>query len=244
MKKHVAILGLMLFCWSNAPLAQGREITDGPIVASRKKPRRSASKDRKQQRRRRTRKPPHLYFGLGLDLGWEAPYGNGISLHFTPSRFFGLNTGLGYNTTGVKLGGGAALIIPFNQSMGMDFTCNYTFSTGTDGVISLDAKFRPEDSSAPGPIIARKTYRLDASSLINIMVGGHYHLLRYLSLLGAIGYNLPIGGNTVTLDPAISFDKPVEATNTTEFDPQFDQEAQTILVAGGVSFSLGLRFLF
>lgn len=186
---------------------------------------------------------PRKYFGISADLGYEATYGNGATLHLYPASLIDINAGVGYNTTGLKAGVGPALLLWFGQSVGMIVGASYVYSQGTSGQISLDANFTPEGSSAAEKIKATKKYKVSPAQIVGAYTGITFRATDAIRIDLKGCYNKVIAGNVVTFDDKIQYDKTIAPTNEDGFNKQFDSQASELVQAGGIGFSIGLQFL-
>jgi len=182
-------------------------------------------------------------FGVGLQLGWEAPLGNAVLLHFLPSTNFGLFGGLGYNNSGLKFGAGSQLILPIGDSIGFQGGGAFVYSQGTTGSVTLDASFQPEGSSSRESLGASKDYELSSALMGSIFSGLYFKLSESIRLSGVLSYNLVLSGNEVSFGEEIRYDKQVEIINQSSFDEEFERNAESIVQAGGLGFSVGLTLM-
>ena len=83
---------------------------------------------------------------MGVELGYEARYGNALTLHYSFNDLFDLHAGLGYNLSGPKIGGGADFLLGLGQSIGLLFGGAFVVSAGRKGEATLDANFTDENS--------------------------------------------------------------------------------------------------
>lgn len=183
------------------------------------------------------------FVGLSADLGYEATYGNGATLHLYPVSMIDLNAGVGYNTSGLKAGAGPGLIFWFTQSAGLLLGASYVYSQGTSGSISLDANFTPEGGGAPEKIKATKKYKVSPAQMIGSYAGMTFHLADAIRIDLRGCYNSVIAGNKVTFEDGIEYSKGIAPTNEDGFNKQFDDQASELVQSGGLGFSIGLQFL-
>jgi len=182
--------------------------------------------------------PKGMAFGAGG--GWEAIYGNGISVHFFPSASLDFHGGVGYNTSGLKFGAGGGMNFFVAKFLALRVGAVFSHSTGNDGTVSLNAKFTPEGSGSSEDIVAEKKYEISASQALGLYSGVLLKMTNsiYLNVLG--NYNAVVGGNEVALGEDIEYDKSVQITNTDSFEPEFNSKAEEQATAGGLGFSIGL----
>ena len=213
--------------------------------AKTKKVRKGKKKSRKKSSKiRKTAISPRASSGIGITLGYEATLGNAVSYHWMPSKSFDVFGGVGYNSTGPKLGGGVVYVIYLSRSLGLRGGAALVGSTGGSGEVSIDAKFTPEGSGAQEDIEASKTYEVGSAGMINLLAGGFWALSKETHLVADATFNSVVFGNEVTLSEDIQFSKDVEATNHTSFERRFDNAAEEKAAAGGLGFNIGIRFLF
>jgi len=179
-------------------------------------------------------------FALGIQAGWEAPIGNALVLHMVPSTMLDLAAGVGYNTSGLKVGLTGRFLLPMSPTMGMQFGAGASYSAGTKDSVSLDAKFTPEGSNAEEDLVVTREYELSSALLANVLVGGHMMLTDTIRVSAELNYNIPLSGNEVTFLPGIRYDKPVEVANEEPFNEQFETKAQERVKSGGIGALIGL----
>jgi hypothetical protein len=181
---------------------------------------------------------------LGVDVGSEATYGNSITMGYRMWEYDQIHWGLGYNSTGAKVGVGNDLMVNVFSSFGIKAGAALVYSAGTSGEVEVDSRFEPDGSNKDEELVAVKEYELSPSLLMGFGVGAFYDYFQFLRLNMRLCYNIPLTGNEVTLGEDISYDKDVEVTNEEEFSDEFDREAERIVRAGGFGFSLGAAFIF
>jgi hypothetical protein len=182
--------------------------------------------------------------GLGLDVGSEAPYGNGVVFHWQAFEYSELNAGIGYNSTGAKVGIGHAFLFNITRTIGLSIGNTLAYSGGRDGEVEVDARFTPEGSDSDESMTATKSYELSPSVLFGFAVGPFWDLFKWLRLEAAVCYDVALTGNEVTLGKDVSYSEDVEVTNQDEFNDEFDDEAEKIVKAGGFGFLIGAQIRF
>ncbi len=183
-------------------------------------------------------------YSLALDLGSEATYGNAVSFHWRWFEMSELHGGIGYNSSGAKLGVGHSFIYNFNRAFGFTLTNALVYSGGKEDEVEVDAEFTPEGSSEPVAITAVKSYDLSPAVLAGFAVGGFWDYLKYLRLTAQACYNFALSGNEVTLGKRITYNEDVDVSNDQEFNEEFDRKAKDVVRAGGLGFSVGAAFIF
>lgn len=183
-------------------------------------------------------------FGIGLQVGSEATYGNSITSFYRVWDYGEINWGLGYNSTGSKAGVGHMFILNPTKAIGLTFNTALVYSGGTDGDVEVDGTFTPEGSDEDESITAAKSYELSPAMIMGVAAGGYWDFLSWLRFSGQVCYNLPLSGNEVTLGKKITYEEDVEVTNEPEFEEEFDREAKREARAGGLGFSIGAAILF
>lgn len=197
------------------------------------------------KRRKPTRRavPSRPDMAIGINLGWEATYGNGVSYHYMPWSKLDLNGGVGMNNSGLKLGGGGVFLMPLSRSFGFRSGAHLVYSGGSEGEVALEATFTPEDSGEEEAIMATKTYEVDSAMMFNTLFGVFLGF-GDTQIIGDVTYNMVLSGNDVTVSDKISYSRGIEATNQEKFEKEFDEKAKDKAEAGGLGFNVGLRFLF
>ena len=189
-------------------------------------------------------KTEHLPLAVGIDGGWEATYGNALTLTYFPWEDLGFTIAAGYNNSGVKLGAGAEVLLPLHQSFGLRFLGAFVESLGKKGEVSLDASFIPANSTTAEPIVATKRYELTPATMLSAAAGGYFNLDASIRFALMLDYNYVLSGNQVTFEGKTSYDKQVQVTNGPDFGPQFNDKAQSVVKAGGFGAYMGVQFLF
>jgi hypothetical protein len=175
-----------------------------------------------------------------VELGYEARYGNAVTLHYTFSDLIDVHAGLGYNLSGPKFGAGADALFGFGGSFGAIAGGALVFSAGRKGEASLDAKFTDENNQA-SDLKATKEYTVSAAQYLNLSAGAFWKISQSTRLLGIVGYNLVIGGNEVSFtNEQIKYDKDVEVLNQKNADEDFRKKAEEDVKTGGLGAALGL----
>ena len=183
-------------------------------------------------------------FGVGLDLGSNAIYGNGIVGHYDLLHYLDLQFGLGYNTTGIKFGFGSALILPVTPRFGFDFGAALVHSNGTKDKVSLDAKFTPNDTSNEEKVKATKEFKTSPANYISGLAGLFFDVTPMFRLLAHANYNKVLSGNVVELSETTEYDQAIDATNEAEVESSFQNKANDKLSISGLGFSAGVQFRF
>lgn len=179
-------------------------------------------------------------FGVGMELGYEARYGNAVALHYIFSDLIDVHAGLGYNLTGPKFGAGADVLFAFGGSFGVLAGGALVFSAGRKGEATLEAKFTDENNQS-STLNATKEYTVSAAQYLNLSAGAFWKVSQNMRLLGIIGYNLVIGGNNVSFtNNEIKYDKDVEVLNQKSADEDFKKKAEEDVKSGGLGGALGL----
>lgn len=189
---------------------------------------------------------PHL--GVAFNIGYEASFGHSVTFHYWPLgypdylEFLG---GIGYNSTGMKAGGGGALVLPMSDSYALRFGGAFVYSMGvTNQKVQVESKFTPEGGGNDETVIAERQYDLGAATLASFFVGLSIKLWDNLNLVGQGNYNVVLSGNEVTFKSGTKYNKNIEVTNDDEFNKEFEDEAAKKVVAGGLGGSGGLQILF
>lgn len=181
---------------------------------------------------------------IGLDLGWEALFGNGIYYSYRPFDIIELSTGLGYTLSGVRFGVSPRIRFNIVPSIALFFATTYNFSTGSSSEVSVDAQFTPENATTSESLIATQKYTLSPVHALGFSLGSYFLITTSIRLTVQLGYNLPVAGNQVQLNEKILYNKSVEITNEDEFKEKLAKKSQELVKSGGISGSFGLSYLF
>ena len=210
----------------------------------------STSKNPKKKKRKKKAPPPPSgpHLGIALNLGYEASFGHSLTFHYWPLgypdyiEFLG---GVGYNSTGPKVGGGAGLVLPMSDSYALRFGGAFVYSIGIkDQKVQVESKFTPEGGGSEETVIAERQYDLGSTTMVSFFVGLSIKLWDNLNLVGQGNYNVVLSGNKVTFQSGTKYNKNIEVTNDSEFNEQFETEAEKKVCAGGLGGSGGLQLLF
>lgn len=183
-------------------------------------------------------------FGVGLDFGSNAIYGNGLVGHYDLLHYLDLQFGLGYNTTGIKFGFGSALILPVTPRFGFDLGAALVRSNGTKDKVSLDAKFSASDTSNEEKIKATKEFKTTPANYISGLAGLFFDVTPMFRLLAHANYNKVLSGNVVELSDTTEYDQAIDATNEAEVESSFKDKANDKLSISGLGFSAGVQIRF
>lgn len=182
-------------------------------------------------------------FGIGLEFGSNATYGNALVPHFNPFEYFDIQAGIGYNTTGMKVGAGAAIIIPIGR-FGLDGGGAFVHSNGTKDKVALSAKFTPEGSTTDENVTISKNFTITPANYVSGFGGMYFDIVPAFRVLGHVNFNKVLSGNETKFDGAVQYDTSVDATNDAEVETDFDPKASKKLDINGVGFSLGAQYRF
>jgi hypothetical protein len=181
---------------------------------------------------------------LGVEMGSSSLFGNGITGGW---RWFDLlqwDAGIGFNSSGVKIGIGHSFMLNLTRSIGLSAGAAFTYSGGHDGEVELEAGFTPDGSKTEEIITATKSYSLTAAPLVGIQTGVFWDLERTYRFSAKLCYSVALSGNEVSMGKRTMYSKPVEIANEDEFNAQFDRKAEDVVRAGGLGFALGAALLF
>jgi hypothetical protein len=182
-------------------------------------------------------------FGIGLEFGSNATYGNALVPHFNPLEYLDIQGGIGYNTTGVKIGAGAAFILPMGR-FGLDGGGAFVHSNGVKDKVSLSAKFTPEGSKSDENVTVSKNFTITPANYISGFGGAFFDIVPAFRVLGHVNFNKVLSGNEVKFDGPVQYDTSVDASNDSEVEKDFDPKATKKLDIAGIGFSLGAQFRF
>jgi hypothetical protein len=183
-------------------------------------------------------------WSLGLELGSSSLFGNGITGGW---RWFDLaqwDAGIGFNSSGIKIGIGHSFMLNFTRTIGMSAGAAFTYSTGHDGEVELEAQFTPDGSRTEETITATKSYSLTPAPLLGVQTGMYWDMERTYRFSAKLCYSVALSGNQVSMGKRTTYSKPVELANEDEFNGQFDRKAEDVVRAGGLGFALGAAILF
>lgn len=182
-------------------------------------------------------------WGAGLDLGSNATYGNALVASFNPIDFLNIQGGLGYNTTGLKMGVGSAAVLPLGR-FGFDFGGALVHSNGIKDKVSLPAKFTPEGSSTDENVTVTKSFTSTPANYLSGFGGFFFDLVPAFRILAHVNFNKVLSGNEVKFDGQAQYDASVDASNESEVESDFDPKAKKKLDISGLGFSIGLQYRF
>lgn len=182
-------------------------------------------------------------FGIGLEFGSNATYGNALVPHFSPFEYLDIQGGIGYNTTGVKIGAGAAFILPIGR-FGLDGGGAFVHSNGVKDKVSLSAKFTPEGSKSDENVTVSKNFTITPANYVSGFGGAFFDIVPAFRVLGHVNFNKVLSGNEVKFDGPVQYDTSVDASNDSEVEKDFDPKATKKLDIAGIGFSLGAQFRF
>lgn len=182
--------------------------------------------------------------GLGLTLGYEGTLGNALTYHYLFDKTIEFFGGLGYNSTGPKVGGGADYLWFWHRSFGMRFGSALVVSTGGSGEVVIDANFLPDGTTQKEAISASKQYEVTTAVMLNSLIGGFWDITNSFGFIADVTYNAVLAGGDVTLSKDIKYSRDIEATNQDHFERQFDEKAKDKAIPGGLGFSVGARLRF
>jgi len=188
------------------------------------------------------KKYSHRKLGVGVELGSNATYGNGVRADFEPVRYLSTEFGLGYNTTGFKAGMGILGLAPigrFKFGVGVAFA----YSGGNSGKVSVEGQFTPDGGSTE-KITASRRYRMSSGQYASAGILGAFEFIPALwgHLRGS--YNKLLRGHEVEFTGETSFDTPVEVTNEREMDEEFTVKAKEQMNITGFGVSVGVTYRF
>lgn len=180
--------------------------------------------------------------GIGLQLGSNATYGNGLVTNFDFFRFMRAQVGVGYNSTGAKAGVGGAVVLPFGRSFGLDAGGAYAHSFGVKDEVSLSARFTPDGSSQKESVDAIRKFRISPGNYYGVFIGGYFAILQNIWLDAHVVYNKYVSGHQVEFYDGVSYSKPIEATNEESVQAEFEKKAKEKLNGTGPGFTVGVQF--
>lgn len=182
-------------------------------------------------------------FGVGLEFGSNSTYGNAFVPHFNPFEYLDIQAGIGYNTTGVKLGAGAAIVVPLGR-FGIDAGGAFVHSNGIKDKVALSAKFTPEGSNAEENVTVSKNFTITPANYISGFGGMFFDIVPAFRVLGHVNFNKVLSGNEAKFDRSVQYDTSVDPTNDAEVEKDFDPKATKKLDISGLGFSLGAQYRF
>ena len=165
---------------------------------------------------------------LGLGIGWRAPYGWGAELSHMATTHLDVNAGLGISITGGKFGVGTRYFFNPERKVSTFVGGNLAYSMGLRGI-----HVTTNSTSTNG---GRTYYASGDDAVVNFLPATLLHLrggvrwqpIRRFAMLGALGYGIVLGGETVEY-----------------VSGNFDQSTRNfakLLAPGGVEISYGIAF--
>jgi len=182
--------------------------------------------------------------GIGLNLGSNALYGNSVSMHYKLWDHGEINGGIGYNSSGAKIGAGHAFLIDITSGIGLVLAQALTYSGGRDSDVEVDATLTPEGTTKEEEFTALKSYELGPAALFGVGAGAYWDFFKWLKFNFMLTYSVAFWGNEVELGRRVTYDKEVEVTNEPEFHEELDKEIKKEVGAGGLGFSTGAAIWF
>ena len=180
-------------------------------------------------------------FSVGLELGSNAVYGNALTVRYDLIRFVELRSGLGWNMSGLKAGAGAAFNLPLGAQYGVLAGGGIVRSMGNSDKVRLPAKFTPEAASSPEEVTAIRKYTISPATYGSVIVGGYLNYAEIVRFSLEVNWNKVVAGNTVQFSGNTEFDQPIEVSNETELQSQFDLAAKKKLDTNGAGVSVGMH---
>lgn len=199
------------------------------------------AKGKKAQRRVFSSGPS---MGLGFNLGYESTYGQAVTFHWLLNKSLDLGAGLGFNSTGLKLGAGPTFHFYLSRSFGLRFGTALVYSGGAGGEVALDGKFKDETTGKEEDISVSKTYQVSSALMLNSLFGAFFAIDKFTHLIGDVTYNASLTGNEVTFDEDLQLSRDVVANNKDNAEKKFEEKALEKAEAGGLGFTVGIRFLW
>lgn len=181
--------------------------------------------------------------GVGLDLGANATYGNGLKAFFDPIKYLDLQLGAGYNSTGLKLGAGMAGQIWVTDEFSLNLGSSVVRSAGTKGKVSVDGKFTPEGGKEEKVTVSR-TFEATPAIYLSPFLGMSYAFTPAIRAALQVNYNKVVSGNEIEFSDAPQYDTPIEATNESEVYDDFEVQAKEKLNINGPGISAGVQYWF
>lgn len=179
-------------------------------------------------------------FGVGLNIGSNAMFGNSLTIHYDLLPLVELRGGLGYNMSGGKAGFGGGVKIPLGM-FGVIAGSGFVRSSSTSDKVRIPAKFTPAGSSISEEITAMRAYRISPSTYSTTYVGAFMDWAPQFRLALEVNWNTVTAGNEVTLSGETEFDQPIEVTNEDDMLPEFNTAARKKLDINGLGISVGLQ---
>lgn len=182
-------------------------------------------------------------FGIGLEFGSNATYGNALVPHAELIEYLDVQGGIGYNTTGLKMGIGASFIVPVSR-FGIDAGGAFVHSNGTKDKVALSGKFKPDGTESEENVTISKRFTLTPANYLSGFAGAFFDLAPAFRVLGHVNFNKLLSGNEIKFDGDTEYDQAIDANNETEVQADFDPKAKQKLDISGIGFSLGVQFRF
>lgn len=165
---------------------------------------------------------------LGLGIGWGAPYGWGIELSHMVTPKLDVNAGVGFTITGGKFGVGTRYYFSPERKVSAFVGGNLVHSTGLRNlhITSNSTSTNGGSTYYASGDDAVVNYR--ATNLLHLRAGVRWQPIRRFAMLGALGYGIVLGGETIEYVSG--------SYNQTAVD------AARLLSPGGVELSFGVAF--
>lgn len=165
---------------------------------------------------------------LGLAIGWGAPYGWGVELSRMVTPKLDVNAGVGVTFTGGKFGIGTRYYFHPERKVSTFVGGNLVHSTGWSNlrVTSNSTSTNGGNTYYPSGDDAVVNYR--ATNLLHLRAGVRWQPIRRFAMLGALGYGIVLGGETVEF---------VSGSYS-----QSARDFARLLAPGGIDFSYGIAF--
>jgi CubicO group peptidase (beta-lactamase class C family) len=165
---------------------------------------------------------------LGLAIGWGAPYGWGLELSHMVTPKLDVNAGVGITITGGKVGVGTRYYFNPERKVSAFVGGNLVRSTGWNNI-----HVTTNSTSTNG---GQTYYASGDDAVVNFLPATLLHLrggvrwqpIRRFAMLGALGYGIVLGGETVEY---VSGNYSQNARN-----------GARLLAPGGVEISYGIAF--
>lgn len=165
---------------------------------------------------------------LGLGLGWGAPYGWGVELAHMVTPRLDVNAGLGVTITGGKFGVGTRYFFNPERKVSAFVGGNLVRSTGWNSIHVTTTSTSNNGGSTYYNSGDDAVVNYLPTTLLHLRGGVRWQPIRRFAMLGALGYGIALGGETVEY-----------------VSGSYNQSARDfarLLAPGGVELSLGIAF--
>lgn len=165
---------------------------------------------------------------LGLGIGWGAPYGWGIELSHMATANLDVNAGIGLSITGGKFGVGTRYFFHPERKLSTFVGGNLVRSTGWNDIHITTNSTSNNGGGTYYSSGRDMVVNFLPTTLLHLRGGLRWQPIRRFAMLGALGYGIALGGETVEYVSASS--------------NQSERNFARLLAPGGFEISYGIAF--